>query len=188
MKKLLTFACVCACAFVILAEDDAVVPADDSSEVIVEPKKRAPWPAFIAFCEVPPTPDLVGLRLTIPFSTKQENVTGIDLGLWGKCLYFEGFQLNILRNDAKDYCGGIQLGLYNTVGRGDLFGIQVGLWNEAMSFRGLQAGIINVSGSSEGFQVGLINRAETLYGIQVGLINVIRDAEIPVFPLINIGF
>ena len=60
--------------------------------------------------------------------------------------------------------------------------------NESESFRGAQVGLVNVSGSGQGFQVGLINRAETLYGFQVGLVNVIRDAELPVFLGLNIGF
>ena len=45
-----------------------------------------------------------------------------------------------------------------------------------------------MTGDGYGFQVGLINRAETFYGLQVGLINVIRDAEVPVLPVLNIGF
>lgn len=171
----------------VLAEEESVaqmLAADDTAE----PPKEAIWPAFFGFCEWPATPDLVGLRLTIPFSTRQECVTGIDLGIWGVCKDFEGIQLNLLRSNVKDTFGGFQFSLYNSVNRGDLFGIQLGLWNEAYSFRGVQAGIINVTGDAQGVQIGLINRAETLYGFQFGLINVIRDAEIPVFPILNIGF
>ena len=146
------------------------------------------WPAFFAVCEFPANPDVVGLRLTIPFSTKQENVTGIDLGLWGRSLYFEGFQVNVLRNDVKDDMCGFQVGLYNSVGGGQALGLQVGLMNEANSMRGFQCGLVNLCGATEGFQVGLINRAETMHGYQVGLINVIRDAEIEFFPVLNIGF
>ena len=88
----------------------------------------------------------------------------------------------------KDTFGGVQVGLYNSVGRGDLFCVQAGLWNEAYSFRGAQVGLINVTGDGQGFQIGLINRAETLNGFQFGLVNVIRDAELPVFFGCNIGF
>ena len=115
-------------------------------------------------------------------------MTGIDLGLWGRTLTFEGLMLNILRNDVKDDLSGFQVGLYNSVGGGDLFGIQAGLWNEAGHMRGIQAGLVNVACEARGFQVGLINRSETMYGYQVGLINIIRDAELQFCPVLNIGF
>lgn len=173
----------------VIEEEESVAQMLASSEAnSAEPVKEALWPAFFAFSDWPATPDLVGLRLTIPFSTRQECVTGIDLGLWGVCKDFEGVQLNVLRSNVRDSFGGIQFSLYNSVNRGDLFGVQVGLWNEAYSFRGVQAGLVNITGDAQGFQVGIINRAETLYGFQFGLINVIRDAEIPVFPIMNIGF
>ena len=146
------------------------------------------WPAFIAIWDFPETPDLVGLRITVPCSTKQENVTGFDVGLWGRSEYFEGVQLNVLRNDVRDSCAGIQVGCYNSVARGDLFGIQAGLWNESMSHRGVQFGLINVSGDSQGLQIGLINRSETMYGFQLGLVNIIRDAEFQFMPILNVGF
>ncbi|MBR6471397.1 MAG: hypothetical protein IKS83_06340, partial [Victivallales bacterium] len=40
---------------------------------------------------------------------------GFDIGLWGRSLYFEGIQLNLLRNDVKDDASGVQVGIYNTV-------------------------------------------------------------------------
>ena len=197
MKNLLAFTLAAALAVPAFAEEeqDAGVLAEEESVAQMlaaddnaEPVKEAVWPAFFGFCEWPATPDLVGLRLTIPFSTRQECVTGIDLGIWGVCKDFEGIQLNLLRSNVKDTFGGFQFSLYNSVNRGDLFGVQAGLWNEAYSFRGVQAGLINITGDAQGVQIGLINRAESLYGFQFGLINVIRDAEIPVFPVLNIGF
>ena len=198
MKKLFPLALVATFAIPLFAADDAVADDADFAELeddisvdvrAAEPVvENAIWPAFIGVWEFPDTPDLVGLRLTIPWSTRQENVTGIDIGFWGRSQYFEGFQFNLLRNDVKDSCAGLQLGVYNSVTRGDLVGIQVGLWNEAVGLRGLQTGIVNVSGSTHGFQVGLINRSETMYGYQVGLVNIIRDAEIQFMPLVNIGF
>lgn len=173
----------------VLEEEESVAQMLAATEAnSVEPPKEAIWPAFFAVAEWPATPDLVGLRIAIPYSTRQECITGIDLGFWGVCKDFEGIQLNVLRSNVKDTFGGFQFSLYNSVNRGDLFGIQLGLWNEAFSFRGLQAGLVNITGDAQGFQIGVINRAETLYGFQVGLINVIRDAEIPVFPILNIGF
>ncbi len=203
MKKLIALAALAAFALPVCAAsvtsdivtvedvaDDLAVEKDDGLDVKVDaPRKNvALWPAFIAIWDFPETPDLVGLRITIPCSTKQDNVTGFDVGLWGRSDYFEGVQLNALRNDVRDSCAGIQVGCYNSVARGDLFGIQVGLWNESMSHRGIQFGAINVSGDTQGFQLGLINRSETMYGFQVGLINIIRDAEFQFMPIVNIGF
>jgi len=146
------------------------------------------WPAVFAVSEWPAAPEVIGIRMTFPFSTVQETVTGFDIGLWGRCRDFEGLQVSVLRNDVKDTLAGFQVGLYNSANRADLFCIQVGLVNETQSFRGLQAGLVNKSGDGQGFQVGLINCTETLYGYQVGVINIIRDAEVPFLPVVNIGF
>jgi len=189
MNKLVMLALITAVAVPVFAQEEE--KKEESKPVAkLEERKResAVWPAFFAVCEFPASPDVVGLRLTIPFSTKQESVTGIDLGLWGRSLYFEGIQINILRNDVKDRAAGIQVGLYNSVGSGEMIGVQAGLWNEANAFRGVQAGLVNIAGEVQGFQVGLINRCETMYGYQVGLINVIRDAELQFLPVLNIGF
>ena len=190
MKKLICLSAVAIASISLFAQDvDESAQTSQSSATKVERKEEsAVWPAFLAISQWPRSADVAGLRLTIPFSTSQENVTGVDVGFWGRSLYFEGIQLNVLRNDVVDGAAGIQVGIYNSVGRGDLFGGQVGLWNEALSFRGVQAGLINLVGEGRGLQVGLINRAETFYGYQVGLINIIRDAELQFFPIVNIGF
>ena len=198
MKKLFPLALVAVFAIPLCAEpaapetDTDELTLDDDSSVAVQidaPRKNAAmWPAFIGVWEFPETPDLVGIRFTIPWSTKQDSVTGFDVGFWGRSEYFEGVQCNVLRNDVKDSCSGIQCGVYNSVARGDLFGIQVGLWNESLAHRGIQFGVVNVSGDTQGFQLGVINRSETMYGFQVGLINIIRDAEIQFCPVINVGF
>ena len=187
MKKLCLFAVVAAMVASVFAQDqekkDEAQPTREASR-----KESNVWPAFFGVCEFPSNPDLIGLRLTIPFSTHQCNVTGIDVGLWGRCMYFEGIAVNILRNDVKDDMAGFQVGLYNSAGGADLLGLQVGLWNEAGFMRGAQIGLVNFSGETQGFQIGLINRSETMYGYQVGLINIIRDAEVQFFPILNIGF
>ena len=198
MKKLFPLALVAAFAIPLCAEpaapetetDELALDDDNSLAVQVDaPRKNsAMWPAFVGVWEFPETPDLVGVRFTIPWSTKQENITGFDIGFWGRSEYFEGVQFNVLRNDVKDVCSGAQCGIYNSVARGDLLGIQVGIWNESLSHRGVQLGIVNVSGDTQGFQFGIINRSETMYGFQVGLINIIRDAEIQFCPVINVGF
>ena len=184
MKKLLAFAIVAALGLQVVAQDQA------SQDGVGQEVKRenTTWPAFFALCEFPDAADLIGLRLTIPFSTVQENVTGVDVGFWGRATSFEGIALSVIRNDVKDDMSGAQVGLYNTVGRGNGLGAQVGLWNEAACLVGVQAGLVNLVGEARGFQVGLINRAETMYGYQVGIINIIRDNEFQFMPIINIGF
>lgn len=189
MKRMLVVALVAGFAFASFAEEEN--DGEKSANIVLKETKRREsnvWPAFFAFSEFPANPDVVGLRLTIPFSTVQDNVTGVDVGLWGRALYFQGFQFNILRNVVTDELSGLQIGLYNSVGNGQLAGLQVGLLNEANMFRGVQVGIINLAGEVEGFQFGLINRAETMNGYQLGLINVIRDAELQFCPIFNIGW
>ena len=190
MNKFFAFALAAATVAVAFAQDE--VP--DLNIQDVQPQKAARnddtpvWPAFFAISQWPRSADVIGLRLTIPFSTSQENVTGLDVGFWGRSLYFEGVQLNVLRSDVVDSMAGFQAGIYNSIGRGDLLGVQVGLWNESMSLRGVQVGLVNVIGDGAGLQVGLINRAETMHGYQIGVINVIRDAELQFMPVLNIGF
>ena len=188
MKKLVSLALVAVVTVPLFAQE-----AENAEDVKTQPREERKresnvWPSFFAVCEFPASPDVIGLRLTIPFSTVQENITGVDLGLWGRALYFQGFQLNILRNDVKDDLSGFQLGLYNSVGGGQLVGFQAGLFNEANSMRGAQVGIVNLGGEVQGFQIGLINRSETMVGYQVGLINVIRDNELQFCPIVNIGW
>ena len=188
MKKLTSLALVAAVAFPVFAQEPE--NKDEVKNTPREERKRESnvWPSFFAVSEFPASPDVIGLRLTIPFSTVQENITGIDLGLWGRSLYFQGFQVNVLRNDVKDDMSGFQVGLYNSVGGGQLLGLQAGLFNEANSMRGAQIGLVNLGGEVQGFQVGLINRCETMYGYQLGLINVIRDNELQFCPILNIGW
>jgi len=192
MKKLLTFAAVAAIAMSVRAQD--VDSFDDTEEELIPPMTEAPrkqvatWPAFIGLYEWPETPDLVGLRLTIPYSTKQESVTGFDIGFWGRCKYFEGLQVNLLRNDVKDQLTGFQVGFYNSAAQADMLGLQAGLWNECGGLTGFQVGLVNTVGNMSGLQVGLINRAEELQGFQVGIVNIIRCAELQFCPILNIGF
>lgn len=194
MKKLLFLTAVAAFSIQSYADATTTDAADivDENPLAVQvesPRKQvAVWPAFFAMGEVPATPDLIGLRITIPWSTKQESVTGFDFGLWARSLYFEGIALNLFRNDVKDELTGAQIGLYNSAAQADALGFQVGLWNECGTMNGVQAGLVNSVGAMGGIQIGLINRAEELYGFQLGAVNVIRDAEMRFCPLINIGF
>lgn len=188
MQKLFMLASALVVSFSLVAQDGVAKTGDGKGAKPESREFSSIWPACVAVCQWPRSADVVGLRFTIPYSTSQENVTGIDIGFWGKSLYFEGIQLNVIRNYVVDSASGFQVGLYNTVGGGNLMGLQVGLWNEASNFSGLEVGLVNVVGEGNGFQVGLINRAETLNGYQVGLINIIRSSELPFLPLVNIGF
>ena len=191
MKKMMfSLAMVAACAWAqeapkADAESAKAVPAVQQPAREVKAEK-APWPVCFAFNSTKNI-DVIGLRFNCVYGAC-EGLTGFDLGLIGRCRYIEGFQLNLLRNEAEDVMTGFQIGFYNTAGRSDLLGVQIGLWNEAQSIRGIQVGIINVANSVSGFQVGLINRSESLYGVQVGAVNVIRSSDVPFLPLVNVGF
>ena len=191
MKKVLfTLSMAAACAWAqeaVKSETDQPVEPQPVQQPVREPKvEKAPWPVWLAFNSTKNI-DVIGFRLTIPYGSC-ESVTGFDLGIFGRCRYMEGFQLNLLRNEAQDILSGFQGGIYNTAGRADVLGLQAGLWNEAQSIRGVQAGVINTANAVTGFQIGLINRSESLYGVQIGAVNVIREGEWPFMPLINIGF
>lgn len=191
MKKMMfSLAMVAACAW---AQEPAQSNSDSakvasatqqqSREVQAE---KASWPVWLAFNSTKNI-DVIGMRINCAYGAC-EGLTGFDLGLVGRCRYMEGFQLNLLRNEAEDVLTGFQIGFYNTAGRADLFGLQVGLWNEAQTISGFQVGLINVANSVSGFQVGVINRCESIYGVQVGAVNVIRSSELSFLPLVNVGF
>ena len=195
MKKVLfalTMSAACAWAQEPAKAEAENTAAEQSSPVVQQQTAReakaekAAWPVWLTFNSTKNI-DVVGFRFTIPYGAC-EGVTGFDLGIFGRCRYMEGFQLNILRNEAEDVLAGGQAGVYNTAGRADVLGVQVGLWNEAQSIRGVQAGVINIANAVTGFQIGLINRSESLYGVQLGVVNVIREGEWPFLPILNVGF
>lgn len=187
MKKLLAGICALAAVTTMsLNAQDMNSTAADQKVVNEYKGEKASWPVWLAFNDTSDI-DVVGIRFNIPYGAC-EDVTGIDLGLLGRCRYMYGLQLNILRNEITDFGGGVQVGIYNSVGRADEISLQVGLWNEANRFYGVQAGLINICDEGTGFQVGLINRAEGFYGFQLGAINVIRGGDFKFLPFINFGF
>ena len=186
MKKVLTALCLALACSSVMAQEAAPAPAAAPASASAA---KASWPVWLAFNSVEDI-DVIGLRLTLPYG-KCEGVTGFDLGIYGSARYFEGLQANILRNEAKDVMSGAQVGVYNTAGCAASWGgvgAQVGLFNEARSLNGFQIGIINIADKISGFQIGLINRAESAYGFQFGGVNIIRDSDLVVFPIVNIGF
>lgn len=183
MKKVLMALCVVLACAAVSAQETAAAPAPAKSTT------TASWPVWLAFNSAQDI-DVIGLRLTLPYG-KCESVTGFDLGIYGSSRYFEGLQLNILRNEATDVMSGIQVGVYNSAGTTANWGglcLQVGLFNEARSINGVQIGICNIADKIYGLQVGLINRAESAYGFQVGGVNIIRDSDLVFCPIVNIGF
>jgi hypothetical protein len=52
-------------------------------------------------------------------------------------------------------------------------------------YGGLQVGFLNNATHMDGLQIGVINICNTAYGIQIGAINVIKDNDLPFFPIIN---
>lgn len=185
MKKILMAVCVAFACSMVFAQEQAAAPASEQA-VVKASTEKAPWPIWLAFNSTRNI-DVIGLRMTLPYG-ECESVTGFDIGFYGRCRYFEGLQLNILRNEALDVLSGIQVGIYNSAGRADLTGLQLGLFNEARSVRGFQVGIVNIANQACGIQLGLINRCESMYGFEVGGVNVIRDSELAFLPIVNIGF
>jgi hypothetical protein len=144
------------------------------------------WPVWFTFSGAEDV-DVVGLRM--PAGGHCDQVTGLELGLVGRCRYFNGIQMNVFRSSVEDEMAGWQFSFfYNSIGHGNGIGIQNALWNESQVFSGVQLGLVNLADYCNGFQIGLINRAEDLYGFQVGLVNVIRNSNVPFMPLINVGF
>ncbi len=186
MKKVILGICMALSITATFAQEQQAPDGGNSTPPPSSQAEKASWPVWIALNSQKDI-DVIGLRLTIPYGSC-ESVTGFDIGFFGRCRYFEGFQLNILRNDVSDIMAGVQVGIYNSSGRADLMGLQVGLWNEAHSIRGVQIGLINVADSVTGIQFGIINRSEALYGFQGGIVNVIRESEMPFCPILNIGF
>ena len=49
--------------------------------------------------------------------------------------------------------------------------------------------VVTVVGKdAAGLQIGVVNIARTIVGLQIGLVNVIREARVPVLPILNWEF
>ena len=106
MKKVLTALCLALACSSVMAQEAAPAPA--AAKAPAASADKAPWPVWLAFNSAEDI-DVVGLRMTLPYG-KCESVTGFDLGIYGTSRYFEGLQVNILRNEAKDILSGFQGG------------------------------------------------------------------------------
>lgn len=131
------------------------------------------------------TIDIIGLRLNVAATC--QNVTGVDVSVWGDSYNAYGLQLALLRNNVRDRAGALQIALLNNTAS-YLTGVQLALTNDTTVGKGVQLGIVNSSYDFRGLQLGLINCSNTLYGYQLGLINVIKSSTShPFLPLLNIG-
>ncbi|MEM0967199.1 MAG: hypothetical protein AAGJ81_13725 [Verrucomicrobiota bacterium] len=152
------------------------------------------------------TDSVRGIRLNI-FYVKNDNLTGLDLGLFGLGYNtgdVNGVQFNFIGSVVEGDMNGWQNGLFtHTEGQfqglksglvnlqdGDLYGWQAGLVTVANSkVVGLQTGFFNKAGEMEGLQFGLVNYSEKLYGVQIGLANINVEADpLYFFPIVNASF
>ena len=140
--------------------------------------------------------NVTGLRVGIPWG-KNESVTGIDIGFYGKSTNMSGIQVNLIANIVTDRANAIQVACYNRAG--SLSGGQLGLmnvtghgalgWDPRLMFSAcVQVGLLNIANDLRGIQIGLVNQADMLYGFQIGLVNVIESGTIPFMPILNVGF
>ena len=144
------------------------------------------WPIDIGLIDWIHRPsDVAGLRLGIPYGLN-EQVTGIDLGLYGQSDYAWAIQVNLLSNQVRDEMGGLQVSILNQAGH--LTGMQVGLWNNAATAEGFQIGLLNLADEMTGIQIGIVNRTEIMHGYQFGLCNVIRESSVPFCVVMNFSF
>jgi len=135
---------------------------------------------------VPDYIDVAGLKINLPYGGNK-NITGLDFGIASASDRTSALQLNLV-NVVKEEFTGLQIGLINLDGAAS--GVKLGLLMnnvDAMS-KGIDIGIINTALESHGLQVGLINYCEFMVGVQIGLVNIIRESNVPFFPIINFCF
>ena len=124
---------------------------------------------------VPEGSSVTAFRLNLIYS-KNQSVTGLDLGLVNMC------------------SGGTSKGLqWGAVGinYGSFIGWQ-GNWLVSIAddnMEGLQTGFYTRSGHAGGVQIGLLNMTDTMNGLQIGLLNFIKEGGfMPFFPIVNWSF
>jgi len=135
---------------------------------------------------VPDYIDVAGLKINLPYGGNN-TITGIDLGIASSSNRTSALQLNLINVVREDFTG-LQLGLFNLDGAAS--GVKLGLLmnNVDSMSKGIDIGLINTALECHGLQIGLINYCEFMVGIQVGLINIIRESNVPFFPIINFCF
>ena len=121
--------------------------------------------------QVPPSDFYVGgLKLNLIYG-QCHDFTGLDIGLFSYC---------------SGNTEGLHIGGVTAIG-GDGTGIMINLLANQVTgeYGGLQIGFYNYASHLDGLQIGVLNVCDTAYGIQIGLINIIKDNDLPFFPIIN---
>ena len=130
--------------------------------------------SIVPAVEWPPADwDVYGLRLSI-FVGKHHDVGGIDVGA-------------IASLADGDVIGLQTSGIFSRANNG-LSGCQISPLSFAGTLEGIQIGVFNRVEGVFGLQVGVVNYAYQANGVQLGLINIIADSELPILPVVNIGF
>ena len=133
-----------------------------------------------------PETRVMGLRLNLAFS-ENDDVTGIDVGLFSLSDRMTAFQLNVANSVEAEFIG-ISVGmLFSTMG--SVSGLQAGIFNTVdHDLNGFQLGAFNIADDVSGFQIGLVNRTVSLRGIQLGLVNIVEAGPVTFFPIVNAAF
>jgi len=132
------------------------------------------------------TPFMLSIVDPLQLPPSDFDVGGLKISLlYGKCADFLGLDIGIVSHATGDAEGLHVVGLANII-EGDSIGLHVSGANYVQGeFSGLQIGILNNCSHVDGLQIGVINITDTAYGLQIGLINVIKDNDMPFFPIIN---
>ena len=128
-------------------------------------------------------------------------VPAVEFPLEGWDVY--GVRVNVFAGKHHDI-GGIDIGSIANLATGDVIGLQASciFARTLNTLTGCQIAPISLVGTLEGIQIGVFNRTEGLWGlqigvvnyayqangVQIGLLNVIADSELPILPIVNIGF
>ena len=128
---------------------------------------------------------VTGLRLNLAAS-RNDTVTGIDLGLISLGDDIRGIRLNLF-NTSDWHFSGLEAGICNR--EAAFSGLAVGLFNAVDGdASGILVGAFNKASVMTGLQIGLFNQATSLRGVQIGLINLVDDGPLTFFPIINMAF
>lgn len=169
MKKMLTFAVVCAAVLSLKANIDGYFMLSMFS------------PGQIPV----PMTHIKGGRVSVFYGECQELI-GFDIGAVGRVrerMY--GVQAGLAHIVGTDMRG-LQVGLLD-LAESELEGVQIGLWNDiAGKGYGMQLGVYNQGTEFSGLQIGLVNNVDMLSGCQIGLVNIASRHKCPVLPFVNV--
>ncbi|MDA3923517.1 MAG: hypothetical protein PF904_02320 [Kiritimatiellae bacterium] len=114
-------------------------------------------------------------------------VGGLKLNLlYGRCHDFTGLDIGLFSYCTGNAEGALHIGGVTAIG-GNGQGLMINLLANTVTgeYGGLQIGFLNNASHIDGLQIGVINIANTAYGLQIGVVNVIKNNDLPFFPIIN---